>query len=53
MHWSADQVEEKRKSGIVKFKGEDRQHIYRESEVVRDLGTRCLQSGHKDSAISS
>lgn len=40
------------KPGLIKSKGEDRQlSLYRESEVVDDLGTRCFQSGHKDSAI--
>lgn len=45
-------MEEKPKSGLIKFKSEDRQRIYRESKVVRDLGTGCFQPGHKDSAIS-
>lgn len=35
-------MEENPKSGLVKFKGEDRQHIYRESEVVCDLGAKGL-----------
>lgn len=52
-NWSTEYGEEKPKSGLVKFKGEDRQlSLYKESEIVGDLGTRCFQSGHKDSAIS-